>query len=81
MEAFLSLVLGKTGGYLAGAGAILVAFIAAYVRGRLSGATIERQKRAAEDARARDIRDQVDNDIGAMPADAARKELGKWSKH
>jgi hypothetical protein len=80
MEALLSLVLGKAGGYLVGAGAILIAFIATYVRGRLSGAKLERQKHAAEDARARDIRDQVDNDIGAMPADAARKELGKWAR-
>ena len=42
MEALLSLVLGKAGGYLVGAGAILIAFIATYVRGRLSGAKLER---------------------------------------
>lgn len=40
----------------------------------------ERNKQKAKEAQARDIADQVDNDVGALPADLARKELGKWSK-
>lgn len=46
---------------------------------RLAGAKAERNKQAAAEAEARDIKDQVQNDIGALPADAARKELGTWS--
>jgi hypothetical protein len=57
-----------------GAGVIAVA--GAFIKGRLSGAKIERNKQAAEEAKARDISDQVQNDVGALPADAARKELG-----
>ncbi len=67
-------------GYLIGAGAIIIAFVATYMRGRHSGASLERQKQAASEAKARDIRDQVDNDVGALPGGVARKELGKWSK-
>ena len=80
MTALLSLLASKAGTYLIGAGGVLLAILATYMRGRLAGAKLERQKQAAEEARARDIRDQVDNDIGAMPADAARKELGKWAR-
>jgi len=80
MTALLTELAAKAAPYIIGAGAVLATLIATYVRGRLSGAKLEREKQAAEEARARDIRDQVDSDIGAMPADAARKELGKWSK-
>lgn len=47
---------------------------------RLAGAKAERNKQAAAEAHARDIADQVQNDVGALPADAARKELKSWSK-
>lgn len=67
-------------GYLIGAGAVIVAFVVTYMRGRLAGASLERRKQAAEEASARDIRDEIQNDVGALPAEAARKELGKWSK-
>ena len=80
MTALLSMLAAKAAPYIIGAGAILAAFVAAYVKGRLSGAKLERQKQAASEAKARDIKDQVDNDVGALPADLARKELGKWSK-
>lgn len=44
---------------------------------RLSGAKAERAKQAEQETAARDIRDQVQNDIGAMPADKVRAELAK----
>lgn len=47
---------------------------------RLAGAKAERNKQAAEEAKARDISDQVQNEIGALPAVAAREELKSWSK-
>ncbi|MBN9249816.1 MAG: hypothetical protein J0I86_04425 [Mesorhizobium sp.] len=68
-------------GYLAGAGAILIALVVTYVKGRLSGAQRERDKQAAEQSRATDIGHQVDNDVGALPPNQARKDLEKWSKH
>lgn len=80
MTAFLTALAAKAVPYIIGAGAVLATLIAAYVRGRLSGAKLERQKQEVEEARARDIRDQVDNDVGSLPADAARKELGKWAR-
>jgi hypothetical protein len=47
---------------------------------RLAGAKAERSKRAAEEAHARDIADKVQNDVSALPADAAKEELKSWSK-
>lgn len=45
---------------------------------RLTGARLEREKHAAEEAKARDISDQVENDMHALPPDKARKELKEW---
>jgi hypothetical protein len=47
---------------------------------RLAGAKAERNKQAQAEVKARDLADQVDNDIGALPAAVARKELGRWSR-
>lgn len=72
---FLSLLL-KIGPYLAiAAGALFGA-----LKWRSSIIKGERAKQAAAEAKARDIADEVQNDIGAMPPDEARKELGKWSR-
>ncbi|MHA6686338.1 hypothetical protein [Mesorhizobium sp. A556] len=81
MTALLTLLASKAGTYIIGGVAILAAFVATYVKGRLSGAKLERDHQAASEAKARDIADQVDNDIGALPGSKAREELGKWSKH
>ncbi|WP_434723054.1 ABC transporter permease [Mesorhizobium sp. RIZ17] len=61
-------------------GAGIIAAVGAWVNGRVTGAKAERNKQAAEEVKARDISDQVQNDVGALPADAARKELKSWSK-
>jgi len=58
----------------------IVAAAGAWLQGRVSGARKEREKQAADEAQARTIADQVQNDVGALPADAARQELGKWSR-
>lgn len=47
---------------------------------RLAGAKAERAKQAEREAKARDIADQVDNDVGALPPEVVKKELGKWSR-
>lgn len=44
---------------------------------RLTGARLEREKHAAQEAKARDIRDEVQSDVGAMSADQVRAELAK----
>jgi len=49
-------------------------------RQRLAGAAAERNKQAAAEARARDTSDQIQNDIGALPPDAVRKEAKTWAK-
>lgn len=47
---------------------------------RRAGAKAERAKQVQAEAEARDIKDQVENDIGALPADEARERLRRWSK-
>jgi hypothetical protein len=61
-------------------GAGIIAVAGAWMKGRLSGAKAERNKQAAEEAKARDIADQIDNDIGELPADAVRKEAKTWAR-
>ena len=61
-------------------GGVLVAVIAAFFKGRIEGAKAERTKHAEAEIRARDIADEVQNDVGAMPPDAARKELSRWDR-
>jgi hypothetical protein len=61
---------------------ILAAFggLALILQQRRAGAKAERAKQAEREAKARDIADQVDNDVGALPPSEARKELGEWSR-
>lgn len=44
------------------------------------GAKKEQAKQAAAEAKARDIRDQVDNDLGTLTPAQQREELKKWAK-
>ena len=46
---------------------------------RSAGAAKERAKQAAAEAKARDIADQVDNDLSVLTPEQKRKELGEWS--
>ncbi|RUV91633.1 MULTISPECIES: ABC transporter permease [unclassified Mesorhizobium] len=62
---------------------VLASFIAALGWGfhqRLAGARAERDRQAADEAAARDITAQVDNEIGALPAGAVKKELKRWAR-
>lgn len=58
--------------------AVLAGFSA--LKWRASIIAKERAKQAEAERKARTIADEVDNDIGAMPPDEARKELSKWSR-
>ncbi|OHV89536.1 ABC transporter permease [Mesorhizobium sp. ORS 3428] len=62
---------------------VLASFIAALGWGfhqRQAGARAERERQAKAEAAARALADQVDNDIGALPADAVKKELKSWAR-
>ncbi|MBZ9736115.1 ABC transporter permease [Mesorhizobium sp. CA18] len=61
-------------------GAGLVGALGWGFRQRLAGARAERSKQANAEAAARDVADQVDYDVGALPADAVRKELKSWAR-
>ncbi|TPK70215.1 ABC transporter permease [Mesorhizobium sp. B2-4-15] len=63
-----------------GIGAAIVGVIGLAFQQRLAGAKAERAKQAQAEVAARDVADQVQNDVGALPPDAARKELKSWSK-
>ena len=63
-----------------GLGAAVIAAIFAYLKGRLSGAAAERDKQAKRETKARDIADQVDQDVGALSPEQRRAELRKWSR-
>lgn len=80
MTALLSLLAAKAAPYIIGAGAVLVAFAGAYLKGRYAGKRTAETAQMAKEAQARDIADQVDNDVGALPADLARKELMRWMR-
>ena len=78
MTAVLTWLLSKP--LISAALAGLLAFFAGILKGRLEGAAREREKRAAEELRAREVADEIDEDIGALPPELARKELREWSK-
>lgn len=61
-------------------GAAIIGALGFGFQQRLAGAKAERNKQAAAEAKARDVSDRVQNDVGALPADAARAELNKWSR-
>ncbi|TPM59170.1 ABC transporter permease [Mesorhizobium sp. B2-2-4] len=78
MTAIIAFLLTHTSIAIAALGAL--ATVLGIGWGNLRGAKRERDKQAAAEVEARDIKDQVQNDVGALPADAARKELGTWSR-
>jgi hypothetical protein len=76
MTALLLAFLGKFWFVIAGALGVLGWGIAQ----RRSGARNERARQAASEARARDVADEVDNDIGSLTPEQAREALRKWSR-
>lgn len=62
---------------------LLASFAAALGWGfhqRLAGARAERARQDKAESAARALADQVDNDVGALLADAVRKELKSWAR-
>lgn len=50
------------------------------VHQRRAGAKAERAKHAQAEAKARDVADQVDNDLSTLTPAQARERLQQWSK-
>ncbi|MER9843548.1 ABC transporter permease [Mesorhizobium australicum] len=78
MSALMSFLLTKP--TILGVGAAILAAFGWGVRQRLAGERAERARQAATEAEARAIADQVQNDVGALPSAAARKELKSWAR-
>lgn len=66
-------LLSGASGYLLGAGAILIAFVATYLKGRLSGAARERDRLAAKE------RDSYAKHLQEISDAAAARPSGKLS--
>ncbi|MDS1138571.1 ABC transporter permease [Nitratireductor indicus] len=77
MSALLGLLLNK---YVMGAGAALVGLALAVFKAYRAGASKERQKQTQERLKARQVADEIDNDVGAMSSEESRKELSKWAR-
>jgi hypothetical protein len=76
MTAFLLPLILKFWPIIAGALGVLGWGIAQ----RRSGARNERARQAASEAKAQDIADDVQNDVGALTPGQAREALRKWSR-
>lgn len=62
--------------YLLGAAALVFGAF----KVRQSGVNSERARQAQAEAKARDIADQVDNDLSTLTPEQARERLRQWSK-
>lgn len=80
MTALFTFLATAAGKWIVGALAVVVAVVGAWLKGRLSGAKAERAKQAERETAARDVRDQVQSDVGAMSADQIRSELAKRTR-
>lgn len=76
----MSALFGSLLPYIIAAVAALAAFAGAYLKGKSAGKQSEQAKQLRERQEARATADQVDNDVGAMPPDAARESLKRWGR-
>jgi hypothetical protein len=79
MTALLSFLAGKAATYFIGTAIVIGAFVATYVRGRLSGSKAERDKQAASEAKAKTVADEIDDAVAGRSPDANRDALKDWS--
>jgi len=78
MTALLSFFIGNPA--LLGMLASIIAALGWGFHQRLAGASAERARQAATETAAREIANRIQYDIGALPAETARKELKSWAK-
>lgn len=87
MYELLTFLAGKAGTYIVGAALVVGAFVATYVRGRLSGASLERAKQdqarldaAEEQLEMHREATEAERKAAGMTDDEARAEAAKWAK-
>lgn len=68
------------GGYLLAGLIGVVSVIIAMFKGRVDGAAKEREKRLKQDAKARDVADEIDDAVAGRTATENRKRLSRWAK-
>lgn len=78
MSALLAWLLTNSTTLAIGAG--LVGALGWGLHQRLAGARAERSKQAEAEAAARNVADQIDNDIGVLPPETVRRELKSWAR-
>jgi hypothetical protein len=78
VNALLAAILSNTT-VLAILGGIILA-IGALFKGRSDGAAKERAKQTKAETKARDVADEIDNDLGTLTPDQRRKELERWGR-
>ncbi|TIS53045.1 ABC transporter permease [Mesorhizobium sp.] len=82
MTALLSFFAGNPA--ILGVLASIIAALGWGIHQRLAGAraerVAERARQAVAEASVREVAGQIQNDIGALPAGAARKELKSWAR-
>lgn len=70
---------GADGIFYALGAAVLVA-LAAFFKGRLDGAKLERAKQTEREAKARDISDEIDDAVAGRSPDENRGRLKGWGR-
>lgn len=79
MTAILALLAPIKGILIAICG-LLFGMLMAFLNGRSKGRQIERDRQAAAEARARDVADEVENDVGTLTPEQRRQRLKEWGK-
>lgn len=79
MTAILTMLAAKAAPFAIAGGALLLSWLGFYVRGRLSGAKLERQKQAASEAKAKTVADEIDDAVAGRSPNANRDALKDWS--
>ncbi|MEW9808607.1 hypothetical protein [Mesorhizobium marinum] len=67
-------------GILYALGTVVFVALVAFIKGRLDGAKLERAEQARQNARARDISDEIDDAVAGRSGDENRGRLKQWSK-
>jgi hypothetical protein len=80
MTALIALLGPKVIGSLVAAVALIVGLLGYGMKKKREGAREAKAEQASAEAKARDISNEIQNDVGALPGSEARKELGKWAR-
>ncbi|PRD40861.1 hypothetical protein C5748_24820 [Phyllobacterium phragmitis] len=79
LEFLLSFLTGPNG-LFTGLGALLIAALGLYLKGRVDGGGLERSKQAEREAEARTVSDEIEDAIAGRDAGTNRERLKKWGR-